>query len=921
MSGEVLLERDGALGAVVGALDDVREGSGAAVFVVAGAGMGKTSVLGAGRRAAGDVGFRVAAAVGSGMETGLPFGLIGQAIVALGGSEVDDPVELARLGGHSARLYRMFRWLAGLAAQAPLLLALDDLHWADRDSLELLGFLCRRLAGMSVLVLGGLRPEPDPAWVLAQELVGSGQAGLVSLAPLSREASAALVDQVGARGLDGEERERIVAGCAGTPLLLKTAALSVSAGGSLPVLSGADGFGSSLLLERFAGVGADALAFVHAASILGVRFQPELAGALAGLDDAGRATVTRQLLRAGLLDDLGSGWAAFVHPLFAQALLESQVRSEREDAHARAFRLLAERGELDAVAAEHALAAGLHGDPLAIEITARAGRQALAQGALEAASAHLANAVELAGAAADVELLLDYAQALIARARIDEADAVCSPLIERADLDAAAQARALGLLARGALAAGRPADAERLYDQAAEAAALAGRATEVTTLSDAALSTYVAASLPWTLAKVSRALTLIPTGDPARQSLTFLDALTRLEGGDPSGEQVLAETLRGWSTGASASMSDDGWGWAMAANAVNALKLLEDPAGATALFERQFQRSSKAGAPIMMTGLAVAYSDSLCRLGRPAEALELVQRAVALSDRGIYWSDIALAVALTELGRDAEAFPHVEALRSIAASAQTRYYAAISLWLCVLDGWRLLAAGEPERASEVMVRAAEISQLTGWLHPCIVPWAGVGIDAHLAAGRTDRARGLIEELDRLARPLSCRWPRGVVALGRAQLAAIDGRRGHADRGFDEAMGIFASLPFPIYEAEALVTYGAYVRRSGRRREAREPLSRALELSERAGAERVARRARAELAAAGGRRRRRDGDRSELTAQEQRVASLAADGLSNAQIASALHVSRKTVEHHLEHVYAKLGIGSRRELIRRGRDPI
>jgi len=122
-----LLEREAALETIDAALEAVSKGSGAVVFVAGAAGIGKTSLLSAGQLAGVKAGFRVASAVGSPMEAGLPFGLVGQAIVALGGSEVDDPVVLERLGGQSARLYRMFRWLTAVAAERPLLLALDDL--------------------------------------------------------------------------------------------------------------------------------------------------------------------------------------------------------------------------------------------------------------------------------------------------------------------------------------------------------------------------------------------------------------------------------------------------------------------------------------------------------------------------------------------------------------------------------------------------------------------------------------------------------------------------------------------------------------------------------------------------------------------------------------------------------------------------
>jgi DNA-binding CsgD family transcriptional regulator len=183
-----------------------------------------------------------------------------------------------------------------------------------------------------------------------------------------------------------------------------------------------------------------------------------------------------------------------------------------------------------------------------------------------------------------------------------------------------------------------------------------------------------------------------------------------------------------------------------------------------------------------------------------------------------------------------------------------------------------------------------------------------------------RARELVEDLEGLTKRLSCRWPRAVLELGRARLAAAEGRTEEADQRFHAALEIFAGLGMPIFHAEALLDHGADLRRSGRPRLAREPLARSLELAEAAGAERVARLARAELAVAGGRRRRRASDSRELTVQEQHVAACAADGMTNAQIAAALHLSPKTVGHHLQHIYAKLDIHSRRELIRRAHPP-
>ncbi|MGH2855892.1 MAG: AAA family ATPase, partial [Solirubrobacteraceae bacterium] len=264
--GPSLLERDAAIAAIVATLEAVQRGDHAVLLVLGTAGIGKTSVLRVGRQLAAQAGFQVGAAVGSPMESGLPFGLIGQAMVALGAGAPDDVVDLQRLGGRSARLYRLFRGLVTLAAQRPLLLALDDLQWGDPDTLELLGFACRRLAGARIMVLGSLRPEPDPASLLAAELVGSGQAESLTLAPLGREASVALLHRVAGCPLAGADSDRIWEMCAGSPLLLKAAAWQLRADGALPGPSAAAGFAATLLLNRFVGAGEDALAYVNAAA-------------------------------------------------------------------------------------------------------------------------------------------------------------------------------------------------------------------------------------------------------------------------------------------------------------------------------------------------------------------------------------------------------------------------------------------------------------------------------------------------------------------------------------------------------------------------------------------------------------------------------------------------------------------------------
>ena len=133
-------------------------------------------------------------------------------------------------------------------------------------------------------------------------------------------------------------------------------------------------------------------------------------------------------------------------------------------------------------------------------------------------------------------------------------------------------------------------------------------------------------------------------------------------------------------------------------------------------------------------------------------------------------------------------------------------------------------------------------------------------------------------------------------------------------GLREAAGVLEDSPARLEYARALVDLGAALRRGNRRADARGPLEEGLRLAKQLGAGALAERARTELRAAGGRSSDPNGNgAAQLTASERRVAELAAQGQSNPEIAQALFVTRKTVETHLGHVYAKLAISGRGQL--------
>jgi DNA-binding CsgD family transcriptional regulator len=192
-------------------------------------------------------------------------------------------------------------------------------------------------------------------------------------------------------------------------------------------------------------------------------------------------------------------------------------------------------------------------------------------------------------------------------------------------------------------------------------------------------------------------------------------------------------------------------------------------------------------------------------------------------------------------------------------------------------------------------------------NPAECPWRSQTALALHALGEIGEAARLAHEEVELARAFGA--PRALGVALRAVGVVSD-----TTALLEEAVAVLRGSGAELEHARALVDLGAAVRRSGRRTAAREPLREGLERALACGATALAARGHAELLAAGARPRRlsfRGIDA--LTPSERRVAELAADGLGNVAIAQALFVSRKTVETHLGHVYAKLGISSREQL--------
>lgn len=220
------------------------------------------------------------------------------------------------------------------------------------------------------------------------------------------------------------------------------------------------------------------------------------------------------------------------------------------------------------------------------------------------------------------------------------------------------------------------------------------------------------------------------------------------------------------------------------------------------------------------------------------------------------------------------------------------------------------AEGHREAALEDMMACGQRLIWHGNLTPAPLPWRVHAAPLHAELGDRDEALAMATENLDLARRFGAASTIGTAL--HAHGAIVGG-----EDGIDElrqAVRVLEASPARLELAKALVALGSALRRGGQRRTAREALRRGLELAARCGARPIAARAEDELRSSGGRLLARPVTGIEaLTPSEHRIAALAAEGRTNAEIAQSLFLSLKTVEMHLGRVYRKLGIRSRQQL--------
>jgi DNA-binding CsgD family transcriptional regulator len=903
--------------------DGLGEGYGGATFVVGGAGLGKTTVL---RQAEVRARSWSAPRLGRllvGRADGVLFGsaqafrFADQLFASLGADVLHDATGSNNDAPRSNRFLSALRALDDSSSRSPLLLLLDDLHWADFDSLAIVEFLCRQIATRPVAIVGTLRSWPAQAVEAVRRLELDGGVSAHELEPLSHDDSLALLTSRVWGDVAEDVLERAAASCGGNPLLIEEVARSLLGGSQVPAVEPFSTGRRAILLRRFAGVSDETFRYLRAASTLGDRFRPAIAARMVAFDAPTTDATLEEAVAAGVLEPSDTS-VTFVHPMFRDALYEGIQGPLRMELHEAAFRAIRFVGGGVPQAARHAIAAGLC-DDVAVSAMRLGGLEAMASGGWSDAKRLLGHAVQAAGQQASPDMICEFAEALVGAGSPNEAIDALEAIVDRPDVEGVTRGRVLVVLGQSRLASGNFDAPLECFDEAARVFEPLDPARSVDALLRAAFVArfFVGARETMSFAERARALSQ-SVGEATRLQIDAAWGSGAIVLGSKRGFEVLAsvaETMEA-KTELLDVFSESGWWplvWCSAAAAVS-----EQFDAAQRAFELGFAAAERRGWPAEMGAHLVNQVDLLVRLGHLQQAELELGRLESLVELAPVLGPMTM---MMRTGFDLERGNLVEAEIGCAGLDSILEVfkgppPSFLLWSLLLRGKLEFALGRMSTACAAFERAEKAARTLGVEEPCIVPWWAPAVDCYSQEGRFSDLERIVEWLEDVTGNLPCRWPRAGSMAGRAMLAEQAGECDSARKCFENALSEMEGVPMPLERALLLTWQGTFLRRRGDLRQARRSLSTAFQLADSRGSELVANRARSELRRAGGRLRRAARASGGLTPRESQVAFIASAGRTTAEIAEELGIAPKTVEHHLEAVYRKFEIRSRRELMRK-----
>jgi DNA-binding CsgD family transcriptional regulator len=893
----VFVGRQNELRALHDAYGDVAGGRSQIILVEGEAGIGKTTLV---ERFLSELpATRILRASGDESESRVPFAMADQLLRSDGRGNVALPS-----GRHVAVGLELLELIA--SSGDPCVVVVDDAHLIDAESLRALLFAARRLLASRALVLLVVRGTTDDTlpegW---RKLAAGSTGGVLTLGPLAPSHISELGSALGV-AMTPDAAGRLWEHTRGSPLYAHAVLRDLPDDESwqheprpLPV---PESYAQLVRqdLDRCAG---DVVTLVEAAAVLGVRAPLDAVVGLAGLDDPLAtldAAIDSRLVR---LDDRASGaFVEFSHPLVRAAIYDALPKARRSALNSRAAHIATDA----AAAMRHRVeAATITNDALLADLEAHA-HDEMSRGAWSSAVSSLIAASRLTPVPADRErLALEAIEAML----YSGDGAAARRLAEQTGF--AEGPRRDSVLAYLAMFAGDLEAAQSLLTRAWERRAL---------VDDARLSATIA----------QRSAFLATSRLRGREAIEWAQRAMALAPDDPGTGLLVAPSLAlGFSfTGsrAEAHAALDRWlddpaapphaaGFVLLA--LKGLLLLGDGdlRGARAAFETSASES-------LERGLLVVAALSLSGLTRAEYLAGEWDSAVVASER-------ALALAVESEDRFLVALAHWSAsyvpsargdwpvaeahVRAIQEQSPT-FERHIAVEAVATAG---LAAAR-DRPIEVL-RALEpldrIEPREGVDDSAFLPWQHLEAHALVDAGELDAAEQFIGAAIARGDPLLA----ARLAHARGRLAFARHEIERATASLREAHARVEALAMPYEQALIELSQGQVLRRSGERRAAAATLVAAHGRFSELGAQPALQRCETELAACGlAPAARNCRDYTTLTPQELAVARLVVSGMTNREVADQLMLSTKTVEFHLSHVYAKLGVRTRSELRARAR---
>lgn len=939
-----LVEREAELKALDNLILASRTGAGQVALVSGLVATGKTALLQAlGERVA-DRGSACVTAAGSRQERCLPGGVLGQvlrsralpaAVTRRGAELFDDPAFLAALGesgpevgGTAARAFEeLCSLLVDAAEQQPLVICVDDVHYSDAPSLNFLLFLVRRLKSTRICLV--LSECSDPAYVnpvLHAGLLRQPGSYYLELAPLSPAGVAELLAECLGEPVPDPVAQACHRVSAGIPLLVRALADDYRAAAAAPRRTPQLAFGgafSRAIVAMLYNCEPMVLRAAWAAAVLGDAAAP---GLLAGLlDIAGEATAqsVSVLSSSGLLDG-----GRFRDDAVRAAVLRSMPAADRETMERRAAEVLHDHGAAADVVAPHIVAAGQLDAPWAAALLQEAAEQALAEDRTAVAISYLRRADDLGADPANRAAT----RFMLAQARWRE-----DPVGGARYLPELVAAAVEGTLGRGMAPAlvphllwqGRPGDAADVLaalDRRGDGAPLPGpggpivpgrklaelRAGKHKRAELRAGKLWLALAYPGLAADARPGALTDPASPPPAPRLAasvgsarppqimqgaalLAAALTGKleEGGLLAAEQILQGTRL-----------DDSTLPAVVA-AIAALLCADHPDRAAVWAKALLDDATARGVPTWQAVLRATCAMVEIRLGNlPAAQAHAEQALSILSPQGwgvpIGAPIAALLLATTAAGKAEQA---AACLRMPVPDEM--FQTPCGLMYLGARGRYYLSAGRPHAALADFQSCGDRMAAWGIDQPATLPWRSEAAQAYLRMGKDDEARGLVSrQLEML--PPGDRRMRGISLRVLAMTRPLRQRPAL----LHEAVDLLRDSADRLELARAYADLSQAHWRLGEHSRARRTAWRAHSLAEQCGAEPLKQAVQPQYGTAG---TGASTGLDDLSAAEHRVAVLAANGYTNRQIASRLHVTVSTVEQHLTQVYKKLRVRRRADL--------